>query len=342
MNIESEVSLKAYNTFGIEATARHFVQINSVEELQEVLRSKQWQNTPKLIVGGGSNLLFTRHFDGLVIKMSIQGIEVVEENEESVWVRSGAGENWHELVMYCIEHGWGGVENLSLIPGTVGAAPMQNIGAYGVEIKDVFESLEAINSTTGDLRVFTGEECKFGYRESVFKNIYKGQYIITSVVFKLSKKPVINTSYGAIESTLIQRLGEDALKQANIRDVSEAVMHIRRSKLPDPSLIGNAGSFFKNPIITQAQFEKLKQTHQSVPNYPLSDQEVKIPAGWLIEQAGWKGKRFGSVGVHEQQALVLVNHGGATGESVKKLALDIQASVKEKFGVEIEPEVNMI
>ena len=342
MKIESDVSLKSYNTLGIEANAHYFTEISSVEELQELLQQESWQQTPKLILGGGSNLLFTSHFDGLVMKMDIRGIDVIEENEDFVWIRAGAGENWHELVMYCVEHGWGGVENLSLIPGTVGAAPMQNIGAYGVEIKDVFESLEAVEISTGSRRQFTGEECRFGYRESVFKNTCKGQYIITSVVFRLSKKPVINTAYGAIEATLTERLGAAALQKASIRDVSEAVMHIRRSKLPDPALIGNAGSFFKNPIVGRAIFEEIQQTYPTVPGYPISDQEVKLPAGWLIEQAGWKGKRFGSVGVHDQQALVLVNHGGASGEAVKKLAYDIQASVQEKFGVAIEPEVNMV
>jgi UDP-N-acetylmuramate dehydrogenase len=342
MKVAPEVSLKAYNTFGIDSTAQHFAEVSSVAELQELLKEERWQQTPKLILGGGSNLLFTSHFEGLVIKIGIGGIEVVEEKEEEVRINVGAGENWHKLVMHCIEQGWGGVENLSLIPGTVGAAPMQNIGAYGVEIKDVFESLEAVEISSGKVRGFTAEDCKFGYRESVFKNIYKGQFIITSVVLKLSKRPVINTSYGAIEEVLTERLGEGALEQASIRDVSDAVIYIRQSKLPDPAQIGNAGSFFKNPIVSATQYESLKQAYQKVPGYPVSETEVKVPAGWLIEQAGWKGKRFGDVGVHDRQALVLINYGDATGEAVKKLAYNIQQSVQEKFGILIQPEVNMV
>lgn len=342
MKVASEVSLKTYNTFGIESTARHFAVVSSVAELQELLKEERWQQTPKLILGGGSNLLFTSHFEGLVIKIGIGGIEVVEESQEEVWISVGAGENWHQLVMYCIEQGWGGIENLSLIPGTVGAAPMQNIGAYGVEIKDVFESLEAVEINTANVQRFTAEECKFGYRESVFKNIYKGRYIIASVVFKLSKQPLINTSYGAIEEVLIEKLGENALQQATIRDVSDAVIHIRQSKLPDPAKMGNAGSFFKNPIVPRSKYDTLKQEYENIPGYPVSESEIKVPAGWLIEQAGWKGKRRGNVGVHNRQALVLVNHGGATGEAVKKLAYDIQQSVQEKFDVLIQPEVNMV
>ncbi len=342
MEVVSNISLKAYNTFGIESTARHFVEVSSVEELQELLRLQEWKNTPKLILGGGSNLLFTAQYDGLIIKMNIRGIELVEENDEFIWVKVGAGENWHEFVMHCIEQGWGGVENLSLIPGTVGAAPMQNIGAYGVEIKDVFASLEAVKIDTVQRQTFSGEECQFGYRESVFKTIYKGQYIIASVTFRLSKHPEINTSYGAIEEVLTERLGEVGVKSASIREVSDAVIHIRQSKLPDPQEIGNAGSFFKNPVVPREQFETLQQQFDKVPGYPVSKNEVKVPAGWLIEQAGWKGKRFGNVGVHDRQALVLVNLGGAQGEEVKKLAYDIQQSVEEKFGILIQPEVNII
>ncbi|MEM9671606.1 MAG: UDP-N-acetylmuramate dehydrogenase [Bacteroidota bacterium] len=342
MKVASRVSLKAYNTFGINSTAQYFAEVSSVAELQELLGDEQWQRTPKLILGGGSNLLFTSHFNGLVIKIGIGGIEVVEENHQEVWIKVGAGENWHQLVIYCIERVWGGIENLSLIPGTVGAAPMQNIGAYGVEIKDVFESLEAVEISSGNVRSFSTEDCKFGYRESVFKNIYKGQFIITSVVFRLNKQPLLNTSYGAIKEVLVERLGKDNLNSASIRDVSDAVIHIRQSKLPDPAEIGNAGSFFKNPVVPASKFEALKQEYRNVPGYPVSETEVKVPAGWLIEQAGWKGKRFGEVGVHDRQALVLVNHGGATGEAVKKLAYDIQQSVQEKFGILIQPEVNMV
>ncbi len=312
MKVASRVSLKAYNTFGINSTAQYFAEVSSVAELQELLGDEQWQRTPKLILGGGSNLLFTSHFNGLVIKIGIGGIEVVEENHQEVWIKVGAGENWHQLVIYCIERVWGGIENLSLIPGTVGAAPMQNIGAYGVEIKDVFESLEAVEISIWIVRRFSSDYCYFGYRVCVFKNIYKGQFIITSVVFRLNKQPLLNTSYGAIKEVLVERLGKDNLNSASIRDVSDAVIHIRQSKLPDPAEIGNAGSFFKNPVVPASKFEALKQEYRNVPGYPVSETEVKVPAGWLIEQAGWKGKRFGEVGVHDRQSLVLVNHGAAT------------------------------
>ena len=342
MNVTSEVSLKAYNTFAIDSIAQYFVEVTSVAQLQEVLTDKKWQQMPKLILGGGSNLLFTSHFEGLVIKIGIGGIEVVEENQREVWIKVGAGENWHQLVMYCIEQGWGGVENLSLIPGTVGAAPMQNIGAYGVEIKDVFESLEAVEISNGNAQTFSAEECKFGYRESVFKNKYRGQYIIASVVFKLSKQPEINTSYGAIEEVLTERLGANFAQSASIRDISDAVIHIRQSKLPDPAEIGNAGSFFKNPVVARSTYKTLQQQYSNIPGYTVSESEVKVPAGWLIEQAGWKGKRFGEVGVHDRQALVLVNYGEGTGEAVKKLAFNIQQSVQKKFGILIQPEVNMV
>lgn len=342
MEVASNTTLKPFNTFGIDATAHHLVKIHSIEELQQVLRQDRWQEMPKVILGGGSNILFTSSDVPLVLKMDIRGIEVVEEDNEAVWIKVGAGEDWHELVMYCIDQGWGGVENLSLIPGTVGAAPMQNIGAYGVEIKDVFTQLEAVDIETASPRTFRAEECKFGYRESVFKNIYKGKYIITSVNFRLSKQPAINTSYGTIEEVLTERLGPTGVKSASIRDVSEAVVHIRQSKLPDPKKIGNAGSFFKNPVVPRAKFEELRQQFPSVPGYPVSEQEVKVPAGWLIEQAGWKGKRLGSIGVHDRQALVLVNHGGGTGEAIQKLAYDIQQSVQEKFGILIQPEVNIV
>lgn len=342
MKLLTNVSLKAYNTFGIESTAQYFLKVDSVKSLQQILAHPEQKKLPVLILGGGSNVLLPSRVAGLVIKMNIAGIQVIEENEEQVWVRVGAGENWHQLVLYCIEKGWGGIENLSLIPGTVGAAPMQNIGAYGVEIRDVFVSLEAVDRESGELRTFTAKDCKFGYRESVFKNKYKGKYIITSVVLRLHKNPRINTSYGAIKEVLTERLGKNASHTATIRDVSDAVIHIRQSKLPDPKEIGNAGSFFKNPVIPQKQYESLRQQYGAMPGYSVSESEIKVPAGWLIEQAGWKGKRFGSVGVHNRQALVLVNHGGADGDLVKKLAHSIQQSVNEKFGILIQPEVNFI
>jgi len=343
MKIEENVSLKPYNTFGIDTKARYLVRVSSPEELQELVSHKIYKDQKILILGGGSNVLLTQDFAGLVIKMDIRGIEVLEEDSANVWVKAGAGENWHQFVLYCIEKGYGGVENLSLIPGTVGAAPMQNIGAYGAELKDVFECLEAIHIQQGRLRLFTHEECRFGYRDSIFKNELKGQYIITSVTLRLSKNPTINTSYGTLEDTLRQlRTQEGYQARPVLQEVSDAVIQIRQSKLPDPLVIGNAGSFFKNPVISRQHYENLLQQYGQVPGYPLSDEEVKVPAGWLIEQCGWKGRRFGNTGVHDRQALVLVNHGTAQGAEVWTLAMKIKESVKEKFNIDISPEVNII
>ena len=342
MQILRDVSLQPYNTFGIDVRARHWVTITSTLALQELLRDPTYQSLPKLILGGGSNVLFTRDFEGIVIKMDIQGIDVVEENEDDGWIRAGAGVNWHALVMYCIERGYGGIENMSLIPGTVGAAPMQNIGAYGVEMKDVFVSLEAVEIATGEIATFDHAQCRFGYRNSVFKNELRGKYIITSVTMRLHKKPTINTAYGDIEKTLAQLLATRPGDTPTIRDVSQAVVSIRQSKLPNPEQIGNAGSFFKNPVIPRSQYDRLVTQHESMPGYPVSDQEVKVPAGWLIEQCGWKGKRVGAIGVHDKQALVLVNHGGGRGKDIRNLAYQIQDSVKQKFDITIEPEVNML
>lgn len=338
MQIKENVSLKLYNTFGIAAYARYFTEVHTVAELQELLNNPTYRNTQKLILGGGSNILFTQDFDGLVIKISIKGISVIKEDADHVWLKVGAGEVWHELVMYCIEHHYAGLENLSLIPGTVGAAPMQNIGAYGVEIKETFDSLEAVHMATGSLRVFTNESCVFGYRESVFKKELKGQYIITNVTLKLNKVPAFNTSYGAITETL-QAMD---VKELSIRSVSDAVIHIRRSKLPDPSQIGNAGSFFKNPEISKTDYEALKAQYPSIPGYVTGTDTVKVPAGWLIEQAGWKGKQVGNTGVHKNQALVLVNYGSAQGSEIKALSEEVQKSVHGKFGIWLQAEVNMI
>ncbi len=337
MQVLQDVSLQPHNTFGLEARARHWITITATKQLQELLRDPAYQSVPKLVLGGGSNVLFTQDFAGLLIKIAIPGISVVKEDDDEVYVRSGAGVGWHELVMHCIERGYGGIENLSLIPGTVGAAPMQNIGAYGVEIKDVFSSLEAVEIATGNRRTFGLDDCCFGYRSSVFKHERKGQDIITSVVLCLRKQPVLNTSYGAIAETLARK----HIHAPTIRDVSEAVIDIRRSKLPDPQQIGNAGSFFKNPVIPRAQYEALLTNYPTLPGYP-TEQAVKVPAGWLIEQCGWKGKRVGNVGVHDQQALVLVHFGGGQGSALMTLAQDIKASVLQKFGIVIEPEVNMI
>jgi UDP-N-acetylmuramate dehydrogenase len=336
MHIQSEVSLKPYNTFGIDVKARQFVEITQLSDLQTLLNEQA--NTPLLILGGGSNVLFTQDFEGLVVKIKLKGVSVIREDDTDVWLEAAAGEVWHDLVMYCVQQGYGGIENLSLIPGTVGAAPMQNIGAYGVEIRQVLETVQAVERSTGAVKTFTNEECKFGYRESVFKNIYKDQFIITGITLKLSKKPQFNTSYGAIQATL-EANNVDTL---SIQAISDAVCQIRSSKLPNPAEIGNAGSFFKNPEIPLTQFEALKKDFPHIVGYPLAGDKVKVPAGWLIEQCGWKGKRLGAIGVHTKQALVLVNYGGGDGSEIKKLALDIQVSVKQKFGIEIKPEINIV
>ncbi len=338
MKIQENVSLRPYNTFGFEARARYFVAVTTVGQLQELLRDPRWATTPKWILGGGSNVLLTQDVDALVIRIEIKGTEIVNEDDNQIWLRVGAGENWHAFVLYCVMKGYGGVENLSLIPGTVGAAPMQNIGAYGVEIKDVFQELEAVETATGALRTFDAAACAFGYRESVFKTSLKDQYIITSVTFRLQKKPVYNVSYGDIQKTL-DGMG---VAEPSVTAISEAVTKIRRSKLPDPAQIGNAGSFFKNPEIPKVQFEALQISFPAVPGYPVDGDKVKVPAGWLIEQAGWKGHRAGTVGVHDRQALVLVHHGQGTGQEIKALAEKVQASVQEKFGIRLTPEVNFV
>ncbi|SFD04892.1 UDP-N-acetylmuramate dehydrogenase [Spirosoma endophyticum] len=340
LNIESNVSLKPYNTFGIDATARYWVDISHEEDLTTLLHLTDFVDTPKLILGGGSNVLLCHNFDGLVVKISLQGINVVREDEDHIYLTAGAGVNWHELVQFCVKQGYAGLENLSLIPGTVGAAPMQNIGAYGVELEQVFESLTAIHISTGEKRTFTHADCTFGYRESIFKRKLKNQFIITSVTFQLDKRPTFHTRYGAIQETLTEMgISEENL---SIKAISEAVIRIRRSKLPDPAQIGNAGSFFKNPEIPKSQFDTLKDQFPTLPGYPINDNVVKLPAGWLIEQAGWKGYRLGDAGVHTKQALVLVNYGNATGNEILSLAGKVEESVLIKFGVAISPEVNVV
>lgn len=337
-NVLKHVSLKKYNTFGIEALADNFMEVS---ENQDVISIMSWARAHKVepfIVGGGSNILLTQSSYPLIVVNRFAGINKVAENDDHVWIESGAGEVWHDLVVFCIKNNWGGIENLSLIPGTVGAAPMQNIGAYGVEIKEVFESLDAIDMETGELRTFNNEECRFGYRESIFKKELKGKYFITSVRLKLNKNHKINTTYGAIEEVLNQK----NIDAPTIKDVSDAVMEIRQSKLPDPAVIGNAGSFFKNPVISKDQFDQMRMEYTQIPGYVQPDGSVKVPAGWLIEQCGWKGKRLDDIGVHSKQALVLVNHGGGTGAAIRDLAYDIKRSVMDKFKVEINPEVNII
>ena len=326
------------HTFGLTVNARFFAEVSTVDDLQAILEEPTLKDMPKLVLGGGSNLLFTKDFEGLVIRIKITGIEKVKEDIEHVWIRAGAGENWHQFVLYCIEQGYGGLENLSLIPGTVGAAPMQNIGAYGVEIKDHFEELDALSIKEGVLKTFTHAACEFAYRHSIFKTGLRDQYIIVSVTFRLDKNPVFNTSYGAIQETL----DKNGVQQLSLKAISDAVIEIRQSKLPDPEKIGNAGSFFKNPTISKELYESLKISFPAIPGYDQPEGTVKVPAGWLIEQCGWKGKTVGHVGVHENQALVLVNRGDAKGAEVKALAESIQLSVKEKFGIELIPEVNMV
>lgn len=342
MNIQENFSLKKYNTFGIDATAKYFTGFNSVDELEECFNfNKPVTRNPQpstLILGGGSNILFTKNFDGLVLKNELKGVELVKEDAEYVYLKAGAGENWHQFVQYCIQKNVAGAENLSLIPGNVGASPMQNIGAYGVEIKDVFYSLEAFHIHDKKLVTFSLEDCEFGYRESVFKGKYKNQFVITAVTYRLNKQPVFNISYGAIQ----QELDIMGVKELSIANISAAVIRIRSSKLPDPAVIGNAGSFFKNPEIDNDIFTSLKNDFPSIVGYDLNNRKTKLAAGWLIEQCGWKGYRKGDAGCHSKQALVLVNYGNAKGEEIYNLSTDIINSVKEKFGVELHREVNII
>lgn len=334
MKMLENISLKPYNTFHIETTARYFSILNDADSLQELPLGNQ----PLLVLGGGSNMLLTRNFDGLVLKNEIMGIELVHEDPEFIYVSAGAGENWHGFVKHCISKGWGGLENLSLIPGSVGASPMQNIGAYGVELEDVFWSLEAWHIQEKRIHTFTKSDCAFGYRESVFKKSLKGKYIILKVTYRLHKKPVFHTSYGAITQEL-ERMG---VTEYSVSAISEAVIRIRTSKLPDPAIIGNAGSFFKNPVVSHDTFEQLKASFPSIVAFPQLDQSVKLAAGWLIEQCGWKGYRSGDAGCHASQALVLVNYGNATGKEIYDLSEMILQSVKARFGISLEREVNII
>ncbi|MCD8742411.1 UDP-N-acetylmuramate dehydrogenase [Mucilaginibacter roseus] len=337
LQIQENTSLKHLNTFGIEAQARYFVEISHEDELTELFADAKWHSIPRLVLGGGSNMLMVSNFDGLVIRVNIRGIEH-RISQDEVMVEAGAGEVWNDLVNFCVDRGFAGMENLSLIPGSVGASPIQNIGAYGVEIKDVFESCRAFEIATGQIKTFTHADCKFGYRESIFKSELKGQYIITSVKYKLSSIPNLNLKYGAIEQELAAR----GINSPTIKDVSDVVAHIRVSKLPDPSTIGNAGSFFKNPVIDVDKFRLLIKIHPDVVNYPAGEGFIKLAAGWLIEQCGWRGKVVGNTGTWKNQALVLVNHGRATGQEVYDLSSAIIDSVYAKFGVKLEREVNII
>jgi UDP-N-acetylmuramate dehydrogenase len=336
MDIKKHFSLKTYNTFGMEALADAFVEIQAIEDLQKLLEQGHFKGR-FLILGGGSNILLTQNFEGLVIHVAIKGIEKLREQDNWVWIKVGAGENWDGLVHWAIANQLGGIENLALIPGTVGAAPMQNIGAYGREIAEVFDSLEAFEIATGLVKSFHVEDCAFGYRESVFKNSHKGKYIITSVTLRLDKKHQYKLEYGDVQTVIENELDG----RIDIASIAEAVSRIRSRKLPDPKQIGNSGSFFKNPIISTAHFEQLKSQYPELPGYALDGLQVKVPAGWLIDRAGWKGYRQGDAGVHAKQALVLVNHGSAKGEEVWALAQKIQKDIEQKYGILLQPEVNV-
>ncbi len=331
-------SLKNYNTFGIDVKARQFVDITTTKQLKEVLRENN-DKLPLFVLSGGSNMLLTKDVDALVLYLNTKGIQKIKEDEQHVWLEAQAGEIWHDFVLHTLAQNLGGLENLSLIPGKTGSSPIQNIGAYGVEIKDTFHSLEALNLATLEVETFSNADCKFGYRESVFKNDLKGKYIITSVTFKLKKAPhTLHTTYGAIQ----QELNTMNVQNPTIKDVSNAVIAIRQSKLPDPKEIGNSGSFFKNPIISKELYQQLITKNPEIPHYPVNETEVKVPAGWLIEHSGLKGFRKGDAGVHTKQALVLVNYGNASGQELIDLAHFVQQTVFEKFGIMITPEVNII
>jgi UDP-N-acetylmuramate dehydrogenase len=337
MEIQTNFSLKNYNTFGIEAKAKQFTAVHNVDELRAVLTQNKYQK--KFILGGGSNMLLTRDIEALVIHIDLKGKKIIKETDDFVWVESQAGENWHELVIWSIDQNFGGLENMSLIPGNVGTTPVQNIGAYGTEIKDTFDSCQAMTIEHQEMKTFSNVDCHFGYRESVFKNEAKDQYIITSVIFKLTKRNhKINTSYGDITT----ELAKNNVVTPTLKDVSNAVIAIRQSKLPDPKELGNSGSFFKNPILLKSDFEKIHRKFPEMKYYNVSETEVKVPAGWLIEQAGFKGKRFGDAGIHKNQALVLVNYGNATGQEILDVSKNIQSTIFKTFGIQIEAEVNVI
>ena len=337
MHIKNDFSLKGFNTFGINVRAKEFVLVKAHQDLFDLILKRDLAKEKFLMLGGGSNILFTKDFDGLLIKNEITGIEIMKEDAQQVLVRVGAGMIWHEFVLYCIERGWGGLENLSLIPGTLGASPIQNIGAYGVEVKDLIDEVEGIDLIHKNTRRIKSQECEFAYRSSVFKTSLKNSFLITAVVFRLNKQHQLHVEYGAIRDELARM----KVDHPSIKDVSNAVINIRQSKLPDPNIIGNAGSFFKNPVVSQEKLDILKVAYPSIVSYPFKN-DFKLAAGWLIEQAGWKGHREGNVGCHEKQALVLVNHGNASGTEILQLAQKIQESVSNKFGVELEMEVNII
>ena len=334
LNFQKDTSLLPYNTFGIDVKSKHFIDVESIDELQAVLNQNQLENL--LVLGGGSNLLLTKDFEGLTLRIQNRGIEIVDQDDRKARVKVAAGENWHDFVLWCLENDLGGVENLALIPGNVGAAPIQNIGAYGVELREVFESCEAISIDTGKVKIFKKDECNFGYRNSIFKNTLKGKYIIFSVQFNLNKPPhALNFSYKGLSEKLEGKI-------PNIQSIAQAVIEIRSSKLPDPKKIGNCGSFFKNPVISLIKFNDLKLQYPDIPHYPDQFDKIKIPAAWLIDTLGYKGYRNQEAGVHPNQALVLVNYGNATGAEIKKLAQQIRNKVKKKFAINLEFEVNIL
>lgn len=336
INIIENISLKPFNTFGIAAIADYYIAFSSVEQLQEALHFSADQK--RFVLGGGSNVLLCNDFEGTVLHNQIKGIELSHQDEEYYYVKANAGEVWHDFVMHCIAHNYQGVENLSLIPGSVGASPMQNIGAYGIEIKDIFYQLEAYEISTGQIHTFSLEDCEFGYRTSVFKTSLKDKYIILNVTYRLRKHPVYNVSYGAIQ----QELAEMGVTELSAKAISDAVIAIRSSKLPNPAEIGNAGSFFKNPVISIALFEQIQQNYPEIVSYAIDEMHVKVAAGWLIEAAGWKGKTIRNYGVHKKQALVLVNYGGAKGKDIYELSQQIIEDIYYKFGIELEREVNIL
>ncbi len=339
LNIFENKSLKTYNTFSIDVKARYFVEINSIKELNDLFIDEFYCSLPRLILGGGSNILFTKDFDGIVIKLNVKGVFIEKELKDTILIRANSGEIWHDFILWTLSNGYGGLENMSLIPGNVGTAPMQNIGAYGIEIKDVFVSLEAFDVETRKTRSFSLDECDFGYRESVFKRKFKDRYIILSVTFKLTKKNhLIKKSYGDIQNELDLR----NIKDPSIKDISNVVIKIRENKLPNPKILGNSGSFFKNPIISIENLNSIKLNHPTIKFYPVNDGFVKIAAGWLIDDAGWKGKRVGDAGVHDKQALVLVNYGNATGQDIYNLSQEIINDIKSKYKIIIEREVNIL
>jgi UDP-N-acetylmuramate dehydrogenase len=337
MKLLENYPLQDITTFHAKVFAKYYTVFSSADFLRQILSSPELKTMPFILLGGGSNVLFTGDFNGVIIRNAMEGMEIIREEGDAIYIKANAGEKWHDFVLYCVNRNYGGIENLSLIPGTVGAGPIQNIGAYGAELKDVLYEVEAMNIHTHEIRIFSNAECKFGYRDSIFKEEEKGNYIILSVTVKLTKNLKVNVSYGSLSKEL-EGMG---ITNPTIKDVSNAVIKIRSSKLPDPDKLGNAGSFFKNPVIANKEFDKLKENHPNIISFPATEGHTKLAAGWLIEQCGWKGKRIGDAGVHKDQALVLVNYGDATGKEIYELSTQVINAVKEKFGVELEREVNI-